>query len=646
MCTYDTQRSHLPTSFLLAGFPLHATAMAASQDGTLLAVAALAMTSSSSSSGGAASGSASGRRPVSRGGPVPAPAPASSSGVARPQAVITLHNLVSKQQTLQLPVAGRSQVSQMQLMPDGRHVLALTAEGRLLGYRCADGSPVANVACGLEVPCLASAVDPSGSFLVAGGARGRIKVWGLHQLHQLHQLAPHVDALAAEGGPAGSPAAASSGGGAAVITCLPSQELSAPAGSSVLGAAFMCARAGSGSGQLLTVGEAGEVCCWNFLGQPCNAYTASGAAVDTTTTGTLVVRQPAAVAAAAVNISAQQVQPAELCASRGLLFNLQADCRAAAPAAPGADHVQAPGVRFAPGVPKAPPPQHQQNAEKQAAAGLASPTPRPLPALLQRHLLPRPPSAPPAQLKPLEPPTTTVCRQQQSASLPTTPMRSGGSNGGGGSKALPFWERQQQPEASLLITSVAGERATQVVRQHKQLIITSPSKLPGGSAKRQQGGQRQQRSAAWVCGEVASDMIPPYRPSQQLALLPPSAAVQHVSGFEAAAGFHWQSAERQQGQLLFAAGNVLLLGDLSAEADSEQQQQQQQQQRHIARLPQRITALAASAGGRLVAAAVEPAAGGVLTADIHAVDLQTGAVLAVLSHHSYAVEVRRALLAV
>jgi hypothetical protein len=165
-----------------------------------------------------------------------------------------------------------------------------------------------------------------------------------------------------------------------------------------------------------------------------------------------------------------------------------------------------------------------------------------------------------------------------------------------------------------------------VVRQQKQLRVTSPYKIPGLSAAMQP-----QRSAAWVDAEVAGDRVPPYHPSQQLRLLPPSATVRHVHGFDAGAGFCFvqptESLGQQQQQLVYAAGNILLVRTQSGE------------QRHLARLPRNISALAVH--GSLAAVAVEPVCGDGSTAEVHLVDICSGVVRAVLSHHSYTVQVRR-----
>ena len=138
VCVYDCERSYLPTTFILAGFPLHATAMAASQDGKLLAVAALA----ECSPGGASAGSGGRGRPATTG----CSSGGSSSASGPEQPAIILYNLVTMQPLLQLPVAGHSRVAQLQLLPDSRHVLAVTAAGRLLAYGLCRWQPGAGCA--------------------------------------------------------------------------------------------------------------------------------------------------------------------------------------------------------------------------------------------------------------------------------------------------------------------------------------------------------------------------------------------------------------------------------------------------------------------------------------------------------------------
>jgi hypothetical protein len=159
-----------------------------------------------------------------------------------------------------------------------------------------------------------------------------------------------------------------------------------------------------------------------------------------------------------------------------------------------------------------------------------------------------------------------------------------------------------------------------VVRQERRLRVTSPEK----------GSKRGQRTAEWADAEVAADRVPAYRPSHQLELLPPAAAVRRVCGFSAAAGFGWLPPEQQgERDLLCAAGNVLLAEGLESGA-----------QRRLSRLPRDVTALAATTDGRLAAVAVQPAAAAGSTADIHLVALSGAAEPgAVLSHHSFAVQV-------
>lgn len=583
----------MPTSYLLAGLPLHATAMAASQDGRLLAVAALSM------AGGAqrlATGSS------------------SSAGASMARPVIVLHDMLTMQATLELLVGGSSPVTHLQLMPDARVVLAAAADGRLRGYRCADGGLVLDVPRCLPTPCLAAALDPSGTFLVVGSSGGRLKVLGLHPLHALaasEQQSATAEAPIAEGS-LGSPAATG-----AVISSLPFQELGAPAVSSILGAAFL-----SGGRQLLTVGDGGEVCCWALHAEPRKASMARAEPADATA-ATFVIR-PGQPAAGGGPLAAELASAAATHAAADRLpirpvFNLCADCTASEPAAPRAQCMSA----SAAAVPRQPP-----AAATDTPSSLESPpAPRQLPAVLQQVMRPRPTSAPTVLPRGSNPPAAGG--RQPSASVTVTPLR-------GGAKATPFYERREQPEASLVVTNAGGQRSAQVVRQEGRLQVTSPGKEPSCKAQ-------QQRTAAWADCEVLGDRIPSYHPEQALHLLPPAAAVQRVHGFDAGASFRWVAAEavekkqvaaaaqQQQEQLLFAAGNVVVCEGLAAG-----------QQRHLARLPRAISALAVSTAGGLVAAAVQPASGGSSgsgsgLADIHVLDVSSGESLGVLTHHSYAV---------
>lgn len=601
MCAYDVQRSYMPTTFVLAGFPLHGTAMAVSADGKLLAVAALSMLPSSPDS-------------CRAGRPASPLAHNGRSSATAPQPAIVLHSTLGMQPVLQLPVPGSSCVVQLQVLPDSRHILALTEDGRLLGFSCSDGSQVLDVPRCMPRPCMASALDPSGTFLVAGAAGGQLKVLGLHPLHHL-ALGPHSFSPGQALGQADPTTC--------IIRSLPCQELSAPAGSAVLGAAFL------GSRQLLTVGSAGEVCCWAFHGEPCNSCAASAAPVDASTAGTLVVVKQSQTQEPAGSHPCQQplqqLQPAAGQKATRPIIALTADCTSSG-------HAQA-ATLLASCQPAAAAPASEQTGQEQQKPGRRqqlqeavcssdSPAPRPLPAAL-RQLPVRPPSAPAV---PRQQDAAVGCRPargpQQSASLPATPLRGPG-------KVPPFWERQAQPpEASLLITATPGKRCTQVVRQGKHLQVSLPSTkgcLSGSTGT-------QLRSAEWVESEVAGDRVPAYRPDQQLQLLPPSATVRRVHGFSAAAGFHWLPAGAQHAEqpLLCAGGNILLREDLAST-----------QQHHVARLPREVTALAATADGRLAAAAVAPAVAEGSTADIHLVGLQEepAAELAVLSHHSFAVQV-------
>ena len=610
VAAYDAERAYMPTAYLLAGFPLHATCMAASQDGRLLAVAALCMTASA--------------QPPSSSGRSSRPA------AARAQPAIVLHNTLTLQPALQVAVAGSSPVVQIQLLPDARTVLAATADGRLRGYSCSGGGLMLDVPRCLPQPALCCVLDPSGTFLVAGAAAGRLTVLGLHALRAVEAPGGGAAGSAQQlGGDSGGTNYEASRG---VITTLPRQELAAPTGAAVLGAVFA-----SAGRQLLSVSEGGDICCWAFDGQRGHAPSAAGSEAVDATVAIIAVRPQLAAGDSSLRQAAEPAVPAAVAHTGGRLaarpvFNLAADGTAGAAPAPRCPAAVGEAAAI--------------NSSSDAAA-LEQPAPRPLPAALQPCLRARPPSAPlqrsaegASQLLA----AAAARRQQASASLPATPL-----GRRAGSKKVPFWERQHQPqEVSLLVSTAGGQRSAQVVCGKRRLVIHSPCKAgPGG------GKAGQQRSAAWEDGEVAADAIPPYRPEQQLQLLPPSAAVRHVHGFEAAAGFCWlprtsgeeEQRERQepapggplggpqQRQLLFAAGNVLVAEALAAAEAA--------QQRRIARLPRRITALALSPDGGLAAAAVEPEEAGGSPADICLVDVEAGEVVAVLSHHSYAVTVSK-----
>lgn len=599
VCAYAAQRSYTPTTFVLAGFPLHATAMAVSANGKQLAVAALLL------------------RPGSTGPPARQPAgPAGSkqsipapASMARP--VIVLRSTLSMQPQLQVPVEGGSRVSQVQILPDGRHVLALTDSGRLLGFSCFDGRCVLDVPRCMGSPGLASALDPTGSFLVVGAAGGQLKVWGLQALLSV------VDALS--GGDHEECAEA-----AAVVRSLPCHELAAPAGSLVQGLAFLNSRS------LLTVGSAGEVCCWTFCREPCGPLAAGGQAGDVSTDGALRVQLPARSAAdRSARHTVHSLQPL---AARKPPSALPVDCL---PAAVGSQRPATAAARTYPAAGRLLSKEQQQPAFKAlsvtASSRPASPAPRPLPKALQTCLPRRPPSAPPALPPQPDSPTAAIAAaadRLQSTSLPSNPQR-------GRRRHVPIWERYSKvPEASLVVTATPGKRCSKVVRQQRQLRVTSPAKQEGRSGPCHAGKKGEpaaQRSAQWVDAEVESDRVPAYRPSQQLQLLPPSATVQRVLGFEAAASFCWLPGGSRQ-ELLYAAGNVLLAEDTTAV-----------QQRNLARLPRDVSALAATLDGRLAAVAVRPAAAEGSTADIYLVHLQGGANRAeppVLCHHSHAVQAR------
>ena len=515
---------------------LHATAMAVSQDGRLVAVASTSAAAASATSQGAPRRSGSG----------------ATTAAAAPLA-LSVYDAATLQLLLRQPLAGRSRVVQLQLLPDARTCLALTANGRLMGYRCCNGGSgstsgtlvlVLDIPRCLDAPCSAAALDPSGTFLVvAAAASGQFKVWGLHQLHQRSSTCPGA------GGSARTAVDAPPG----VIASLPCQQLATPPGSAVLGAAFL------GSGTLLTVGRQGEICSWAFPGQPCASSAAAavvgGVPVDAST---LLVKQP--LAATSLNSSAQ--------------------C-----------------------------------AEEEA------PVPRTLPWALAAC---RPPSAPPA------PASASAVAHLAATAKPSRPRTAGMQ------RRAP--QSSVHSDASLLVTATGSHRDAKTVRHQALLHITAATR-------------RGQRTAAWVTSEAA-DRIPSYLPEHQLALAPPAAAVKRVLGFEAGVGFCRLPATDfvvvggndygSQGLLVYAAGNVVVAealplscgaGGSAVEGVAEGRQQ------HLARLPSRITALAVTADGQLLAAAagsLDGAAGsaGVTsscsTSGIHLIRVDSGATLSVL----------------
>lgn len=606
VCAYDAQRCYMPTTFVLTGFPLHASGMSVSADGQLLAVAALSLRPGSTG-------------PPARGPVSPAKGKAGASAAASlALPVIVLHSTLSMQPLLQVPAEGGSRLSQVQLLPDGRHVLALTDSGRLLGYSCSQGSLVLDAPACLGSPALAWALDPTASFLAAGTASGQLKVWGLQALHS---LGPTVGAPNDGGGNGQSQEQHAVA--PAVIRSLPCQELDGPAGSRVQGVAFL------DSQRLLTAGSAGEVCCWSFHGEPAIASSAGWQPVDVSTSRILVV-QPREGGTAACRVASHpahgvQAPAAGQHAAASLIDRLRAARSSQQLATPAGEAENQEPAYTTPAMP--------------APSRPTSPASRSLPAALQACLpQQRPPSAPAALHRQQDLPAAIIVAaadRLQSASLPATQQR-------GRRKQLPIWERYKKvPEASLVVTATPGERCAKVVRQERRLRVSSPAKQggrggPGGlgcpGTKRQPA---EQRTAEWVDAEAEDDRVPAYRPSQQLQLLPPSATVQRVMGFEAAASFCWlpEGPLQASGQeLLYAAGNVLVAEDMGSV-----------RQRHLARLPRDVSALAATADGRLAAAAVHPATAEGSSADIHLVQLQgerPGAELPVLCHHSRAVQVR------
>lgn len=132
-----------------------------------------------------------------------------------------------------------------------------------------------------------------------------------------------------------------------------------------------------------------------------------------------------------------------------------------------------------------------------------------------------------------------------------------GSPGAGGATPCrpPFWEQQEQP-CTLQVTAGHKARTAQLVPLQQKLVISSQG--PGGS-RGSRAREQTTRSAQWAWEEEPGARVPAYHPEDQLQLMPPTAAVQHVYGFSAAAGFGWDGGQQC---VALAAGNVLVLDDL------------------------------------------------------------------------------------
>lgn len=494
-------------------------------------------------------------------------------GRAREQA-IQLYSTAALELLAQLPVHGPAgAVTHLALLPgrQRRVVLAATADGRLQGYSSASGQLVLDVARAHRGGCQAVAVDDSGTFLATASSSGGIRVWGLHALHQLPP----------EGGSADADAKASPlAGPAGVLRSLPCQLLTGHPGA-VRGLAFV-----AGGLQLVSTGTQGVVCSWCFHGKPCNADTS---APDNLTS--------VVVLASSVPLDQQQHQLTEHGSSEERqerltcpTFNLTADCRAAATlGAPPTD--QAASTAFFP-------------------PHLASSSPRTLPAALQPGSHQRPPSAPAVLVEPSQTHAAGT-RMRPSSSLPTSPQRAHETR-----KEQPLGSSIQDKQQRMVITTdCKGERQVQGVRQERALVISSPS-------------AGKQRSVHWEARDVPANVVPAYRPSSQPQLLPPHAALGHVLGFTATAGFEWWHSSRS---VVLAAGSMMLMERLGHDG------RQGWQQQLVAQLPGPVTAMASAPDGTLLASAIAPSCSGGGSSDI-LLHEPCGAHCATLRFHSYAVQ--------
>lgn len=361
LCAYDATRAYQPIQFVQAGFPLHATAMAVSQDGKLLAVASLAADSGATAAAGA------------RGRGRPATA-CRGAGQAEGQPVVTLFRLAGMQQVLQAAVPGHSRVRSLHLLPGGLAVLALTADGRLLALSCADGTVALCLHQCLAGECTASALDPSGTLLAAATSAGLLKFWG---------LGPLLQRMATSG---------TAPSGQDPISSLACQEISTPGGSPVLDAVFA---EGSDGLRLLTAGQGADVCCWSVHGHPAKARLPCGAAST-----------PVATSAAALAAAAGQASQAQ----RPVVSIVTAEVHGSRQS-PALARLSPPGLSRPVLTPW-----HDRVGRTHEQAGC--PSPRPLPAALQA-LAARPPSAPTCLQGPSL--ASPASRQRPTASLPPSP---------------------------------------------------------------------------------------------------------------------------------------------------------------------------------------------------------------------------------
>lgn len=239
MCAYDARRAYLPLRFLALGPGMAASCLAVSQDGHLLAVAA-----------------------------------------ARPgspdQACVTIFHAGTLDPTFLFPLplgAGPpTAVANLHFLPDAATLLAITADGRLLGHSCRDGAQVACVrdlhgnggsgGGSRSTAVTASAVNKSGSFLLTGSSEGVVKVWGLHALHALRQQ--QRQAALGEGPASGDEQ--SQPLPRRMVRSLPCQAFAEAHTEAVHALAFL------GGGEVVSTGVQGALCFWSFHGQRCNAF--------------------------------------------------------------------------------------------------------------------------------------------------------------------------------------------------------------------------------------------------------------------------------------------------------------------------------------------------------------------------------------
>lgn len=405
LCCYDATRFYTPTKLLCAGFPVHASCMAASTDGKTLAVA--------------------------------------TADKATGDQAILLYGTAILEPLAQLPTARSGPITHIQLLPGKQHVIVATADGRLQAYSCASGRRVVDVAKTHKGGCQALVVDDSGTFLATGGSNGLVKVWGLHQLHQLGgrpgDVPLEVDAAVDRGSPA-------TWGATPELSVLPCQALAGHPGA-IHGLAFV------GRELVISVGAQAAVCSWRFLGQGCN-HGAGGA--TNTTTSTLVASLVSSGGQCHADQEAAQVPPGERQAQPD--FRLEAESHAGmgpAPAAPvhwqestsvPPDRLQQP-ERTASPIPRPRPadlhPAHQR--PPSAPAALASPSA--LPTWDAEQSEPRSlPCSPRRSPRPNRPPACADVQPSQERAFLISSSHKG--------------ERQVQPvgvERCLEITAASGD---------------------------------------------------------------------------------------------------------------------------------------------------------------------------------------------